>query len=250
MTALQHALALGVLAAAPGVLAAAQGVLAAAQVGPTAAQGGSASTPPAGGAAAGPLNPKLETVDAGVADRNGLDTSMRMLPIDLRLPTGFSNVYRVPGRDDLLMRGNGALYAVFAQSTYRRSARGAIPITPAGVVYSIGMPGGADFPGGALRTGRDGGQPSSDARVDLRVKPTSAGATRGAFSLESGVSEVSATDRAAGDMPAISEAPRAKATATPVAAPSTGTSDSARTNRRGTPPITDLELGPARVTRE
>jgi hypothetical protein len=118
------------------------------------------------------------------------------------------------------------------------------------VVYSIGMPGGADFPGGALRTGRDGGQPSSDARVDLRVKPTSAGAMRGAFSLESGVSEVSATDRAAGDMPAISEAPRAKATATPVAAPSSGTRDSARTNRRGTPPITDLELGPARVTRE
>ena len=228
---MHHAVALSVLAAPPG---------------------GSTAAPPAGGAAAGPLNPKLETVDAGVADRNGLDTSTRMLPIDLRLPTGFSSVYRVPGRDDMLMRGNGALYAVFAQSTYRRSSRGAIPIVPAGVVYSIGLPGGADFPGGTLRVGRDGGQPGADARVDLRVKPTSAGATRGGFSLEGGVAELSDTHRGAGDMPAISEAPRAKAAAKQAnsAGPSSATRDSARTSRRSTPPITDLELGPARVTRE
>lgn len=243
MTAIHRACVLGMLATAQGSLAAPPEV-SPARV-PT-------TTPPSGGSAAGPLNPKLETVDAGVADRNGLDTSMRMLPIDLRLPTGFSSVYRVPGRDDMLMRGNGALYAVFAQSTYRRSARGAIPIAPAGVVYSIGMPGGADFPGGALRTGRDDGQPSAEARIDLRVKPTSAGATRGGFSLQTGVSEVSATDRAAGEMPAISEAPRAKASATqaPSAGPSSAVRGPTPTNRRVTPPVTDLELGPARVTRE
>jgi hypothetical protein len=226
---MHHAVALSVLAAPPG---------------------GSTAAPPAGGAAAGPLNPKLETVDAGVADRNGLDTSTRMLPIDLRLPTGFSSVYRVPGRDDMLMRGNGALYAVFAQSTYRRSARGAIPITPAGVVYSIGLPGGADFPGGTLRAVRDGGQPSADARVDLRVKPVSAGAARGEFSLQSGVSQVAAIDRATGDMPAICEAARAKAAALPATPQSSGARESDAANHRVKPPITDLELGPARVTRE
>ena len=56
-----------------------------------------------------PLRPKLEVVDQGVEDRGGIEKSFRVMPLDLRVPSGFQQVYRVPGSDDLLMRGNGAL---------------------------------------------------------------------------------------------------------------------------------------------
>jgi outer membrane scaffolding protein for murein synthesis (MipA/OmpV family) len=52
-------------------------------------------------------------------------------------------VYAVPGRDDLLMRTNGALYAVFDQSTYTRDPqkRGAMrAVIPAATVFYIGRP--------------------------------------------------------------------------------------------------------------
>jgi hypothetical protein len=194
-------------------------------------------------AAAGPLNPKLETVDAGVADRGGLDTSFRMMPLDLRLPTGFSSVYRVPGRDDRLMRGNGALFAVFAQSAYRRTIRGAIPMTPAGVIYSIGMPGGHDFPGGSLRPDDAEPKPQPASRVDLRVKPRASTDAPREFRWNDGSREAASFDDGQGEpvnpAPAIAEAPRAKPAAQP-----------AVTARAASRPVDDLQLGPARVSRE
>ena len=81
-------------------------------------------------------------VEQGVADRNSLAQSLRVQQVDLS-PHGFERVYQVPGRDDLLMRTNGALYAVFDQSTYGRSqrVRGALrAVIPAATVFYIGRP--------------------------------------------------------------------------------------------------------------
>ncbi len=77
-----------------------------------------------------------------VGDRNSLSHSLRVMPVDLS-PHGFERVYAVPGRDDLLMRTNGALYAVFDQSTYTRDPqkRGALrAVIPAATVFYIGRP--------------------------------------------------------------------------------------------------------------
>lgn len=95
----------------------------------------------AGGHGVGPGGETLEFVDAGFEDVGPLATSFRLEPEDLRLPTGFQRVYRVPGDPDKLMRGNGALFAVFPTSVYRRSARGSVPVAPAAVVYHFGVPG-------------------------------------------------------------------------------------------------------------
>lgn len=81
-------------------------------------------------------------VDPTVADRHSLSESLRVMPVDLS-PHGFDRVYAVPGRDDLLMRTNGALYAVFDQSTYARDPqkRGAMrAVIPAATVFYIGRP--------------------------------------------------------------------------------------------------------------
>lgn len=83
-----------------------------------------------------------EVVDQRVADRNSLGQSLRVMAVDLS-PHGFERVYKVPGRDDLLMRTNGALYAVYNQSAYAADTqrKGAIKaIVPAATIFYIGRP--------------------------------------------------------------------------------------------------------------
>ena len=92
-------------------------------------------------AEAGPLRDDLEVVDAGSEDVGALGTSLRHSAHDARLPTAGQRVYRVPGDDGKLMRGNGALFAVFPESVYRRTARGTVAVAPPGTVFHIGMPG-------------------------------------------------------------------------------------------------------------
>ncbi len=93
-----------------------------------------------GTAAAGVLHPRLDIVEAGTEDIDGLATTLRTDPYDPRLPTGFQRVYRVPGSDTLFMRGNGALFAIFDASTYRPNGKGASAALPPGTVFHIGMP--------------------------------------------------------------------------------------------------------------
>jgi len=192
-----------------------------------------AMNPPAEGgrsASAGPLRPKLEIVEQGVADRGGIETSTRVLPVDLRLPTGFGVVYRSPEADGRLMRGNGALFAVFPRSLYRRTGSGAIPLVPSGVVYSIGMPGGMDYPGGSLRDPGAPVAPPVAGKVDLRVRPKATAANP--------VAESPGQPRPgapADQMPPISEAARAQP-------------DAAPTQRAE--PVVDLKLGPPMLVRE
>src|SRR6185503_15575203 len=79
--------------------------------------------------------------DQTVEDVNPLSTSLRQMHSDLRQPTGFQNVYHVPGHDDLLMRVNGGIYAVFPESEYTVNRKGkTVPVIPAGTVFYIGLP--------------------------------------------------------------------------------------------------------------
>lgn len=86
--------------------------------------------------------PMLRRVDQAHADVSALSNSLREVNMaaDLRDPMGFQYVYRLPGRDDLLMRVNGGVYAIFPQSEYVETKRGLTPVVPAGTVYSIGIP--------------------------------------------------------------------------------------------------------------
>ena len=176
-----------------------------------------------------PLRPKLELLDQGIEDRGGIEKSFRLMPLDLRVPSGFQQVYRVPGSDDLVMRGNGALFAVFPRSLYRRTVIGALPVAPADLHYSIGMPGGFTFPGGFLRDDVPAPDPRISTRIDTRVRrlPGESTADPSAPADASDVNE----------MPAISEATRARrarATAQPLVIET----------------VEDLRLGPPALARE
>lgn len=81
--------------------------------------------------------PGLVRLDAGREDTGPIATSSRLLPADLRAPTGFEHVYR--GADDSLMRISGGLVATFPRSQYAGSQSGPIPLIPAGTVFRIGL---------------------------------------------------------------------------------------------------------------
>lgn len=108
----------------------------------------------------------LQPVDATYADVNPLRTSTRVLRPDLRSPTGFDRVYRVPGStrgisvpgtiasgQPKFERISGALSAVFSASEYTKDEDGHIlPVTPTGTVYYIGgVPRSAPAPAVPLR---------------------------------------------------------------------------------------------------
>ncbi len=87
--------------------------------------------------------PMLDRIDPLYGDASPLSHSLREMDMqaDLRSPVGFQNIYRVPGRDDLLMRQSGGVYAIFPQSAYVPSRNGSIAVVPPGTIYSIGPPG-------------------------------------------------------------------------------------------------------------
>jgi hypothetical protein len=94
--------------------------------------------------AAHAVDPPFEIVDPGMADVSGAAYQMRVFPVDLS-PHGLLRTYKVPGRNDLLMRTNGALFAVFDESQYKRD-RSIKKATvwrhgiPANTVFYIGKP--------------------------------------------------------------------------------------------------------------
>ena len=92
-------------------------------------------------------------LDEGRGDVGPLSRSLRTPAIDLREPSGFEHVYRVPAsapypwvyagsagaqRLEQLERRDGALRAVFDRSVYRNTRRGAVAEIPAGTVFRIG----------------------------------------------------------------------------------------------------------------
>lgn len=87
---------------------------------------------------------RLIPSEAMVADRGALSESLRVQAADLRLPSGFSTVYEVEQRPDVLVRGDGAIYAVFPQGDYALAMRDKRPVVqtlvPAGTMFYIGEP--------------------------------------------------------------------------------------------------------------
>jgi|GEM_PF-1729292 len=80
----------------------------------------------------------LTPVDQGTADLGGLNTSNRLIPVDLRQPLDFRGLYRAPDQSGRLMRVSGGLSAVFSRSEYAASAGFIFPVIPAGTEYFIG----------------------------------------------------------------------------------------------------------------
>jgi hypothetical protein len=126
---------------------------------------------PQGNASAGMLHAPLRTLDPGREDVGALATSIRLEPLDLRVPTGFQRVYEVPGSDGELMRGNGALFAIFPRSSYRWIEGQLAPTVPPGTVFHIGMPGPSALD---LKPPATMAQGAVGARVDRRVAPAAA----------------------------------------------------------------------------
>lgn len=82
--------------------------------------------------------PTLRPIEQGVADRDPLSTSLRIIQPGLDEPSGFDQVFEVPGHPGLLMRRDGALSAVFTRSEYTKTKRNIVVLVPAGTVYYIG----------------------------------------------------------------------------------------------------------------
>ena len=83
---------------------------------------------------------KFERVDEGAEDQTPLSVSLRQRELGLQSATEFNHVYRVPGRDDLFMRVDGGLYAVFERSFYVPFPAGVFPVVPNNTVFHIGRP--------------------------------------------------------------------------------------------------------------
>jgi hypothetical protein len=82
---------------------------------------------------------KLEVLDQGLADVGPLGSSLRDLPADATsAPVGFQRVYRDPSDPERLMRGNGALRAIFPFSQYRQTRRGQVVLLPSATTFRIG----------------------------------------------------------------------------------------------------------------
>ena len=82
----------------------------------------------------------MQPVDPGVADRGALTESLREMPITLRVPGAFENVYPVPGRPGLFFRAQGALYMVFDEATYRFYKGTNYVTIPPGAMFYVGRP--------------------------------------------------------------------------------------------------------------
>ncbi len=125
----------------------------------------------------------LRPVDQAVADRHALSVSLREVQGGLRVPDDFSEVFPVPGYDDLFMRAAGSIHAVFPKSTYVPRRGVLVALVPDNTVHYIGRPSASDIAawhGAAAPKRTSQGNPEAqgaathfsqrvDTRVELRV---------------------------------------------------------------------------------
>ena len=85
-----------------------------------------------------------ERIEPGHVDVSPHAISTKKLELDLRLPTGFDGVYQVSQKNaigqtqNLFMRIDGAVTAVFPRSVYVPTEAGLVPDIPPGTVFHIG----------------------------------------------------------------------------------------------------------------
>ena len=120
-------------------------------------------------AAAAQTSVDLEPIDQTIEDVSVLAMSLREVEPGLRQPNDFSRVFRIPGKQDMFMRQQGGLYAVFPGSVYGVDKKGKLlAIVPNDTMFYIGRPPMLDAeptpddpPPDGLRQGR----------IDLRIDP-------------------------------------------------------------------------------
>ncbi len=106
----------------------------------------------------------MQPVEPGIADRGALAESLREMPITLRVPGAFENVYPVPGRPGLFFRAQGALYMVFDEATYRFYKGTNYVTIPPGAVFYVGRPDWSTIPTPWFRGTDAGDVEPQDAR--------------------------------------------------------------------------------------
>lgn len=143
-------------------------------------------------AGAGPLDPpgprKPVMLEPGVGDMGPLSATNRVMPMDLREPSGFDRVYSLgKGADGQIVyaRANGGLVATFRQADYMNTPYGKVSAVPPGTVFRIGRL--SDF---MVKPEEDGVRPDRSAAPGRsaaqsairRWAPTSPGPDRAAQS--------------------------------------------------------------------
>lgn len=107
---------------------------------------------------------QLRPVEPGTDDASPLSANLRNMNLSLASPSGFDQVYHVPGRDDLYMRVQGGVYAVFPRGLYGQSRGSTVAMVPANTVFFVGMPDAAwldvHFPSSRARSGAGAGAES------------------------------------------------------------------------------------------
>jgi hypothetical protein len=120
-------------------------------------------------AAAGQTSVDLEPIDQTIADVSVLSMSLREIEPGLRQPNDFSRIFRIPGKQDLFMRQQGGLYAVFPESVYGVDKKGKLQVVvPYDTTFYIGRPPMLDAEPPADDASADGLRPG---RIDLRIDP-------------------------------------------------------------------------------
>ncbi len=119
----------------------------------------------------------LRPLDQRVEDTSPLSRSLRTIERGLSVPTGFNQVYRFPGQEDLYMRINGGIHAVFPQSVYSSGRNGPVPLIPAGTIFYIGRPDLGSTSQADPSAPQDEGRVGEDryGRLNLRLYPERTG---------------------------------------------------------------------------
>jgi|GEM_PF-1631253 len=96
----------------------------------------------------------LQPVEQGVADTGPLSANRRVVPLDLRVPSGFDRVYKFgQGSSSKFARRSGGITAVFPRSTYIGSTSGLVALIPPGTVFYVGKLPDSLFGGGVAGLG-------------------------------------------------------------------------------------------------
>ncbi len=81
------------------------------------------------------IDARLRAIEQGYEDLSPQAESLRLYPVDMRVPFGFSTVYEIVDAPGLLARRAGSVTAVFERSVYEADSTVAIP---PGTVFYVG----------------------------------------------------------------------------------------------------------------